>query len=137
MKPKNRVMCPDCGRAKMLFKTEKEALTFIKFNGLEITDNVADLRVYYCPACCGYHITSKPYKESYDYRTDRLIKRYNNDVNTNQECDFVRSGEIFDQLLLKSFSTRKEVNDFLKTIKDVNTQTKDRARIKYYNLKKI
>lgn len=30
MKPKNRVMCPDCGRSKMLFETETKANNFIK-----------------------------------------------------------------------------------------------------------
>ena len=33
VKPKNRVMCPDCGKSKMLFETEKKAENFIKWNG--------------------------------------------------------------------------------------------------------
>ena len=37
MKPtKNRVYCRDCGRVKMLFETEKQADTFIRFNRDEI-----------------------------------------------------------------------------------------------------
>ena len=31
-KPKNRVLCPDCGREKMLFETEKKAKLFIEYN---------------------------------------------------------------------------------------------------------
>ena len=33
---RNRVMCPDCKRMKMLFETESKARDFIKFNGNEI-----------------------------------------------------------------------------------------------------
>jgi ssDNA-binding Zn-finger/Zn-ribbon topoisomerase 1 len=34
MKPtRNRVMCPDCGKAKMLFESEKKAKRFIEWNG--------------------------------------------------------------------------------------------------------
>ena len=80
MKPKNnRPICPDCGRPKLLFETEKKALNFIKFNGEEILrdeQTTDDLRAYYCPSCCGWHITSKPYKKTYEHRTDRLIERY-------------------------------------------------------------
>ena len=76
MKPKNRVMCADCGRLKMLFETEKKALNFIKYNGEEITDNTERLRVYFCPSCGGYHITSKPYNKSYDYHTKGLIDAF-------------------------------------------------------------
>ena len=60
-KPKNRVMCPDCGREKMLFETEKKAKLFIEYNWESITDDKDKLRVYYCPACCGYHISSHKY----------------------------------------------------------------------------
>lgn len=46
MKPtKNRVYCRDCGRVKMLFETEKQADTFIRFNREEIEE-----RAGYCPA---------------------------------------------------------------------------------------
>lgn len=77
MKPtKNRVMCADCGRSKMLFETESKAKNFIKWNGDDIDTNGGVLRPYYCPACGGYHISSKPHKKSYDYNTDRLIESY-------------------------------------------------------------
>lgn len=80
MKPKNnRPICADCGRPKLLFETEKKANNFIKFNGQDILrdgQTIDDLRAYYCPSCCGWHITSKPYKKTYEHRTDRLIQRY-------------------------------------------------------------
>lgn len=72
---KNRVMCPDCGKPKMLFETEKEALGFIKWNSSEMEHGDA-LRPYYCPACCGFHITHKKYYKGFDNRTERLINKY-------------------------------------------------------------
>lgn len=81
MKPKNnRIFCPDCGKAKMLFETERKAQNFIRFNGQDILrdgQTIDQLRVYYCPSCCGYHITSKPFKETYSHNTERLLTEYN------------------------------------------------------------
>ena len=31
-KPKNRIICPDCGKPKMVFESESKAKNFIKFN---------------------------------------------------------------------------------------------------------
>lgn len=77
MKPnKNRVICPDCGKQKMFFESEKKANNFIKWNGNEIDTHGGELRAYYCPSCCGWHISSKMYKKSYDTQTDRLIGAY-------------------------------------------------------------
>ena len=80
MKPKNRVMCPDCGYKKILFETEAKALTFIKFNGDEIDSHGNVLRPYFCPACGGYHISSHKHKEKYDKQTDNLIDAYKRSV---------------------------------------------------------
>jgi len=80
-KPKNRVICPDCGKPKMLFETEKKAELFIKFNGEEICNDVSKLRTYYCPACCGYHISSKPQKKKYS-NTENLIQAYHKEIST-------------------------------------------------------
>ena len=81
MKPNNnKPFCPDCGRPKMLFETERKAQNFIKYNGQDILRNgqtIDQIRVYYCPSCCGYHITTKPFRESYNHRTERLIRAYN------------------------------------------------------------
>lgn len=65
---KCRVMCPDIGRQKMLFDTEEKAKNFIKFNGEELTDDASKLRVYWCDACGGYHISSHEPKKSDDGR---------------------------------------------------------------------
>lgn len=80
-KPKNRVICPDCGRPKMLFESEKKAELFIKFNGEEICNDVSKLRVYYCPACCGYHISSSLQKKKYT-NTEKLIEAYHKQIET-------------------------------------------------------
>ena len=79
---RNRVMCPDCGRAKMLFESESKAENFIKWNGDDIDTHGDGLRAYYCPACCGWHITHKKHRKSYDHRTDELIEAYNRLVET-------------------------------------------------------
>lgn len=59
---KNKVHCLDCGRAKMLFETEKKALTFIKFNKdeIEAENGYRPVRTYYCMFCNGWHTTSNP-----------------------------------------------------------------------------
>lgn len=102
-KPKHRVMCPDCRRQKMLFETEKEAERFIEYNGDKINDGGRlKLRVYYCPSCCGYHITSKPYKEHYDKQTEELMDRYKKSPKT-----------LFDKLMEKNFKTLKEVKRYI------------------------
>lgn len=72
MKPTRRIMCPDCGKQKMLFETEKKAQGFIKWNADEIPHG-EDLRAYYCPSCCGWHISHKQHWEGYDTNTERLI----------------------------------------------------------------
>ena len=77
MKPtRNRVMCPDCGRAKMLFETEEKAQRFIEWNGRDMPFGGDRLRPYYCPACCGWHISHLEHKDDYDGRTERLINEY-------------------------------------------------------------
>jgi hypothetical protein len=69
-------MCPDSGRVKMLFETRKKAQRFIDFNGGELPWGGDRLRPYYCPACCGWHISHLEHKEEYDGRTDELINEY-------------------------------------------------------------
>lgn len=59
VKPKNRVYCPDCGRQKMRFNSEKEAENFIKWNRMNFEEKIPS-RIYWCEACCGYHITARP-----------------------------------------------------------------------------
>lgn len=59
IKPKNRVFCPDSMRQKMKFDTEKAAEDFIKWNRSNFDEKIPS-RIYWCEACCGYHITAKP-----------------------------------------------------------------------------
>lgn len=122
-------MCPDCGRAKMLFDTEKEANTFLKFNMHEVNpDGTRTMRVYYCPACCGYHISSHEYKGKND-KTDRLIAAYNKDV---ENHDPVLVGETIDYMLKLGLKTRAEVNRYLKEKSGYSQWAKDRIRQLYY-----
>lgn len=73
MKPKNRILCPDCGRPKILFESENKANNFIKFNASEISHGDR-LRSYYCPACCGWHVSSHKYDGV--NRTEILLNKY-------------------------------------------------------------
>ena len=134
MKPKNRVMCPDCGRAKMLFETEKQANTFLKFNMNAVNPNGDKImRVYYCPACCGYHISSHEYKGG--NRTDRLIEAYHKDIE--KENEEVWSSKVFDELISRNFKTRSEVVDYLKKRSDLPKKVKQKAKADYYKEKNI
>ena len=68
-------MCPDCGKPKMLFDTEKKALDFIRWNSMEISGG-EKLHPYYCNACCGWHITHVEHRSEYDTRMDERISVY-------------------------------------------------------------
>ncbi len=64
MKPnKNRVYCPQCGRPKIQFKTEKEAERFMLCNDDEIcaSSGHAPKRSYFCSVCMCWHVTSRPF----------------------------------------------------------------------------
>ena len=85
MKPsKSRVYCPECGRQKILFETEKKALNFIKFNSEEIEEESgrAPIRAYYCEFCGGWHVTSSPYYSESKTSANAFIKAYNQDIQT-------------------------------------------------------
>lgn len=78
MKPsKNRVFCVDCRRTKMVFDTEKKALLFIKFNSndIELENGFSPSRAYFCIACGGYHLTSKPDFENFISPTEILLQK--------------------------------------------------------------
>lgn len=73
MKPtKNKFHCPACQHTKMLFATKEEAIRFLKYNADDIEHETGKrpVRTYYCTACGGWHITSKP--QSSDYHS--LVK---------------------------------------------------------------
>ena len=126
-KPKNRVLCPDCGREKMLFETEKKAKLFIEYNWESLTDDKDKLRIYYCPACCGYHISSHKYKGD-NRNTERLINNYNKDKRLYFEFFSLR-----DDCLLKNFKTRKEFLKYVKSVDVKNLKTIQRV-ISYFDI---
>lgn len=132
-KPKNRIMCPDCGRPKMLFETESKARNFIKFNGLDV-EYRGELRTYYCPACAGYHISSKEHKKNYDSQTDRLIDAYKmqKKVPMVQELNLIN--ELYEIIVGFNVTTRKEINARLKTdgFTKYNDKIKQEAKLRFY-----
>ncbi|MCQ2288149.1 MAG: hypothetical protein MJZ74_03540 [Muribaculaceae bacterium] len=90
MKPtKNHIYCPASHKPKILFKTQKKADNFIKFNSEEILDEtgVAPVRSYYCMVCGGWHVTSNPSKEEgerLNQRDQRATRRLRTQAETEQ-----------------------------------------------------
>ena len=133
MKPtKSRVMCPDCRRQKMLFETEKEAKTFLKFNEEAVNpDGTREMRIYYCPACCGYHISSHKFVGD-NRRTDRMIEKYREET----DGGIGAATELYEKLEAEKPTTRKAVNRWLKE-QGYSNRAKDIARLRYYKEHKI
>jgi len=139
---KNRIMCPECFKQKMLFETQKKADNFIKWNGENIDTHGGKLRSYYCPACGGWHISSKPYKESYKHNTENLIKRYEKDIETSGgiempiTIDYIK---IFNEIPKDIInSSKKAVKEYLTkyfVIKGIeNRYNQDNIRYNVYKL---
>ena len=130
MKPKNRVMCPDCGRPKMLFESEKKAQNFLKFN-MDAVNPKGDrtMRVYYCPACCGYHISSHEYKGD-NMKTDRLIEKYKEETSSS-DVFRIQALKLCDELVKMTFNSKSELNRYLKSLPD-EQKVKDIARECFY-----
>lgn len=106
-------MCPDCGKPKMLFSTEKEAQNFIKWNSSEM-EHGQTLRPYYCPACCGYHISHKKHYTGFDNRTDHMINDYHRSL-THKDS--------FEKKLFKTstlFTKQTKVDEILSEVKSEN-----------------
>ena len=122
MKPKNRVLCPDCGKLKILFESESKANNFIRFNASEIPHGDR-LRSYYCPACCGWHVSSHQYNGV--NRTEIMIQRYRENKNRYyQNLKQERLNEILplihnisELLRDKNIVTKNELKRRLKEIK--------------------
>ena len=66
-KPINCVYCPQCKKEKLQFKTFKKAKLYLDYNAEKVAtiNGNKPIRVYWCNACCCYHITSKPKAEKY------------------------------------------------------------------------
>lgn len=78
MRPIKRIYCRECGRSKLLFESEKKALTFIRFNAdeIEVENGHKPVRAYYCECCGGWHTTSmkkRPYNLT---RLENVIETY-------------------------------------------------------------
>lgn len=120
MKPtKNRYFCPQSGRVKMKFDTEKKAENFIKFNEKEIDTGGLKLRVYYCAACGGYHLTKSKLSRFY-IEKDRKQGSQSSDI---------QAQDIYDSLK-KKYKNKKEA------IKDVESRDVDKE-VKEKTIKKI
>ncbi len=93
MKPtKNRFVCKDCGKIKMLFKTEKKANNFIKFNGetIEEESGYKPVRSYYCLYCDGWHLTSQKENLEKKSRTEDILERYKIEKEKKRELKKIR-----------------------------------------------
>ena len=131
MKPneKSLVVCPDCGKPKMQFESEKKALNFIKWNADDFESGGESLRAYYCNACCCWHISHKQYRSGYGKELNDKIESFKQQKgNSGKRLDkLIRSSniepavrqaeEIYPQLDLE-FKLRKDlrstINDFLR-----------------------
>lgn len=86
IKAKNKVFCLDCGKRKLLFSSEKKAETFMKFNnpGFLASDGKAMARAYFCPSCCGWHVTSKK-AQPRKTMTEKVLELYENEKSMEQK----------------------------------------------------
>lgn len=71
---KNTYYCPACGKTKMLFQSEKEAQTFLRYNQEEIEEcnGKAPVRAYYCDMCLGWHLSSQ--RRAYKVSSSELMQ---------------------------------------------------------------
>lgn len=77
--PKNLKYCVDCHKPKLSFETEEKAKRFIEFNSDEIDSGGNELRPYYCPTCCAWHVSKKRFSVRYSTKTNQMIDAYNED----------------------------------------------------------
>lgn len=133
-KPKNRIMCPDCGRQKILFESEAKANSFIKWNKDNI-ENGDKLRAYYCPACCGWHISHQKYHKDMEGRTDKLIEAYNNQKKKHSEYEYQLIDELYNKLIELDLHNRNDIKSLFKQPEykeKYNAFIIQEAKVKYY-----
>ena len=90
----------------MLFESEAKAINFIKWN----KDNIKggdQLRAYYCPACCGWHISHQKYSKNMEGRTDKLIEAYKSSVKTKHEFELIELYEKLKRLGPKKYKNNR------------------------------
>lgn len=126
-------MCPDCGRQKLLFDSEAKANNFIKFNK-DNYENGDDLRPYYCPACCGWHLSSHPFHPAMEGQTDKLIEEYHKAKSSLRPIDLENIEILYNNLKEHNFKSRKEVNHYLSTLEKCayNNFVQQEAKVRYY-----
>lgn len=141
---KNRIMCPDCGRPKMQFESERKAQDFIKWNADDFPQGGDSLRVYYCKACCCWHISHKQYSKGYGTQLNHKIEAFkqqrgNSGVRLDKlirspgiESAVRQAEEIYSQLDL-TFQPRKSlksiISNFLKEHEEYQDSPALRAEI--------
>ena len=122
MKPtKNRYFCKDVRRTKMLFKTEKEANTFIKFNAVEIEDETGKKpeRSYHCIVCDGWHVTSKRQLPQLKSKTEMVIEQYHIEIEEKKkkaDAKMEKKVKIKELILKETESKKEKLNQLFKSI---------------------
>ena len=73
----NLVFCPAAGRAKLQFETLKKAVNYIRWNSREIyqESGKAPVRVYWCPRCACFHVTSRPHNKTPEEHKKTSVQR--------------------------------------------------------------
>ena len=74
---RSKIFCRDCNRPKLLFKEEKNALNFIKFNAGKYSEKTP-VRAYFCNVCMGWHLTSKKGESYMNPAVEKVIQQYHN-----------------------------------------------------------
>jgi hypothetical protein len=117
----------------MFFETEAKAKNFIKFNGSDV-EHKGELRTYYCPACAGYHITSKEHKRNYDSQTDRLIEAYKKQIKVPMIQELNLINELYEHIVSFNVMTRKAINARLQTdeFSKYSEKIKQEAKRRFY-----
>lgn len=122
VKPKHRVMCPDCGKEKILFQTEKEAQRFLDFNMDAVNpDGTREMRVYFCPACRGFHLSSHKYRGG--SKTKRMVGEL-------EKTPANLAQKLCDEMEQKGVNSMRSVDEFLGNAQ-VSPEVKKLARKSY------
>lgn len=74
--------CPLSHKTKFFFETKRKAELFIQYNAEKIKseNGYAPTRIYFCPACQAFHLTSKPLGRSVEYSDEyqQVVKKHCN-----------------------------------------------------------
>lgn len=127
----------------MLFESEEKAQRFIDWNGEDLPWGGESLRPYYCPACCGWHISHKRYSYAYEGKTDKLIEAFHTDLSKKRESKDERTEldiqqeakRIFNdfpteiKLLVEKSKIRKYITDYFRDHSIIDTGGKLRSKL--------